>query len=65
MVLEARNLNELTSPEAALAPMPTLREIFSGFLDLGLISFGGALPLASHLQSGTSSVSGLFISASA
>ncbi|MBB5447589.1 chromate transporter [Paraburkholderia sp. WSM4177] len=40
--------NELSSPEAALAlaPTPTLREIFGGFLGLGLISFGGALPLA-------------------
>ncbi|WP_233837138.1 chromate transporter [Paraburkholderia sp. ZP32-5] len=38
--------NELTSPESALAPTPTLREIFGGFLSLGLISFGGALPLA-------------------
>jgi chromate transporter len=38
--------NELTSPESRLAPTPTLREIFGGFLGLGLISFGGALPLA-------------------
>jgi chromate transporter len=38
--------NTLTSPESALAPAPTLREIFGGFLGLGLISFGGALPLA-------------------
>lgn len=38
--------HELTSPEAALAPTPTSREIFGGFLGLGLISFGGALPLA-------------------
>jgi chromate transporter len=38
--------NELTSSEPALAPTPTLREIFGGFLGLGLISFGGALPLA-------------------
>jgi chromate transporter len=29
-----------------LAPPPTAFEIFSGFLGLGLISFGGALPLA-------------------
>ncbi|ADG19201.1 hypothetical protein [Paraburkholderia atlantica] len=29
--------NELASPEAALAPTPTLREIFGGFLGLGLI----------------------------
>jgi chromate transporter len=36
--------HDLTSP--ALAPTPTLREIFGGFLGLGLISFGGALPLA-------------------
>jgi chromate transporter len=28
------------------APAPTTREIFMGFLGLGLISFGGALPLA-------------------
>jgi chromate transporter len=29
-----------------LAPAPTTREIFMGFLGLGLTSFGGALPLA-------------------
>ncbi len=29
-----------------LAPAPTSREIFMGFLGLGLTSFGGALPLA-------------------
>src|ERR1700749_1528175 len=28
------------------APAPTTREIFMGFLGLGLTSFGGALPLA-------------------
>ncbi|MBP0592124.1 chromate transporter [Paraburkholderia sp. LEh10] len=28
------------------APLPTTREIFMGFLGLGLTSFGGALPLA-------------------
>lgn len=28
------------------APKPTLRQIFGGFLGLGLTSFGGALPLA-------------------
>ncbi len=38
--------HDLTSTEAVLAPAPTLREIFGGFLGLGLISFGGALPLA-------------------
>ncbi|MFM0279043.1 chromate transporter [Paraburkholderia sediminicola] len=38
--------HNLTSTDAALAPVPTLREIFGGFLGLGLISFGGALPLA-------------------
>jgi chromate transporter len=38
--------HDLSSTEAALAPAPTLREIFGGFLGLGLISFGGALPLA-------------------
>ncbi|MDT8839902.1 chromate transporter [Paraburkholderia fungorum] len=38
--------HELTSAEMDLAPTPTLREIFGGFLGLGLISFGGALPLA-------------------
>jgi chromate transporter len=37
---------DLTSSEPALAPTPTLRQIFGGFLGLGLISFGGALPLA-------------------
>ena len=38
--------HDLTSITADRAPTPTLREIFSGFLGLGLISFGGALPLA-------------------
>ncbi|MFM0592060.1 MULTISPECIES: chromate transporter [Paraburkholderia] len=38
--------HDLTSSETGLAPTPTLREIFGGFLGLGLISFGGALPLA-------------------
>jgi chromate transporter len=32
--------------EADLAPTPTVGEIFTGFLRLGLSSFGGALPLA-------------------
>ena len=32
--------------DAALAPPPSVREIFAGFLGLGLMSFGGALPLA-------------------
>ena len=36
----------LTSLDSAEARKPTLREIFGGFLGLGLISFGGALPLA-------------------
>lgn len=35
-----------TSSEPALARPPTVWEIFGGFLGLGLISFGGALPLA-------------------
>jgi len=38
--------HNLTSLDSAAEPRPTLREIFSGFLGLGLISFGGALPLA-------------------
>ncbi|MBT2794613.1 chromate transporter [Paraburkholderia strydomiana] len=38
--------HNLTSLDSAAGPRPTLREIFSGFLGLGLISFGGALPLA-------------------
>jgi chromate transporter len=37
---------ELPPSDPGLAPTPTLREIFGGFLGLGLISFGGALPLA-------------------
>lgn len=37
---------DLSSAEADLAPPPTVSEIFGGFLGLGLISFGGALPLA-------------------
>ena len=37
---------DLTTAEADLAAPPTAVEIFSGFLGLGLISFGGALPLA-------------------
>lgn len=32
--------------ETGLAPPPSVSEIFLGFLGLGLISFGGALPLA-------------------
>jgi len=35
-----------TRADDGLAPPPTVSEIFSGFLGLGLISFGGALPLA-------------------
>lgn len=38
--------HNLTSLDSATGPKPTVREIFSGFLGLGLISFGGALPLA-------------------
>ncbi|CAH2896201.1 MAG: Chromate transport protein ChrA [uncultured Paraburkholderia sp.] len=38
--------HNLTSLDSAEARKPTLREIFGGFLGLGLISFGGALPLA-------------------
>jgi chromate transporter len=38
--------HNLSSSDSVLAPTPTLREIFGGFLGLGLISFGGALPLA-------------------
>ncbi|CAB3659051.1 hypothetical protein LMG24238_01565 [Paraburkholderia sediminicola] len=41
--------HELTSATADGAPKPTLREIFGGFLGLGLISFGGALPLARRI----------------
>ena len=36
----------LTSTDASPASPPTVGGIFSGFLGLGLISFGGALPLA-------------------
>ena len=36
----------LSSADAGLAAPPTVSEIFGGFLGLGLISFGGALPLA-------------------
>jgi len=35
-----------TGADAGLAPPPSVTEIFGGFLGLGLISFGGALPLA-------------------
>jgi chromate transporter len=43
----ADNMDQnLSAAEAGLAPPPTVSEIFSGFLGLGLISFGGALPLA-------------------
>jgi chromate transporter len=43
----ADNMDQnLSAAEAGLAPPPTVTEIFSGFLGLGLISFGGALPLA-------------------
>ena len=37
---------DLNTAEAGLAAPPSVREIFSGFLGLGMISFGGALPLA-------------------
>lgn len=37
---------DLNAAEAGLAAPPTVSEIFSGFLGLGLTSFGGALPLA-------------------
>lgn len=36
----------LTSSETGLSEPPGVVDIFSGFLGLGLISFGGALPLA-------------------
>jgi chromate transporter len=43
----AHNMDQnLTPAQASLASTPTVGEIFSGFLGLGLISFGGALPLA-------------------
>ena len=47
----AENMDSnLSSPQAGadavLAPPPSVSEIFSGFLGLGMISFGGALPLA-------------------
>jgi chromate transporter len=47
----ARNMNSnltsaQTGADAGLAPPPSVIEIFGGFLGLGLISFGGALPLA-------------------
>jgi chromate transporter len=47
----ARNMNSnltsaQTGADAGLAPPPSVTEIFGGFLGLGLISFGGALPLA-------------------
>src|SRR3984957_7058022 len=43
----AHTMNQnLTSANAGPASPPTVGEIFSGFLGLGLISFGGALPLA-------------------
>ena len=43
----AHTMNQnLTSTDANPASPPTVGEIFSGFLGLGLISFGGALPLA-------------------
>lgn len=37
---------KLNASETGLAAPPSVSEIFSGFLALGLISFGGALPLA-------------------
>jgi chromate transporter len=43
----AHTMNQnLTSADAGTASPPTVGEIFGGFLGLGLISFGGALPLA-------------------
>jgi chromate transporter len=47
MYSQAHNMNQnLTSSETGLSEPPGVVEIFSGFLGLGLISFGGALPLA-------------------
>jgi chromate transporter len=43
----AHTMNQnLASADAGTASPPTVGEIFGGFLGLGLISFGGALPLA-------------------
>ncbi len=39
----------LASDSAASAPVPTVRALFTGFLVLGLIGFGGVLPLARRM----------------
>ena len=44
--MNAPSSQPLSQPTAHLAPTPTTRELFLGFLGLGLTSFGGALPLA-------------------
>ena len=38
-----------TGADAGLAPPPSIGEIFRGFLVLGLIAFGGVLPLARRM----------------
>ncbi|GAB3627307.1 chromate transporter [Pandoraea terrae] len=38
-----------TVHDAATAPAPTSRELFLGFLGLGMTAFGGALPLARRM----------------
>lgn len=35
--------------DATIAPTPTVRELFLGFLGLGMTAFGGALPLARRM----------------
>src|SRR5277367_1459761 len=39
----------LAADSAAIAPVPTVRALFTGFLVLGMIGFGGVLPLARRM----------------
>jgi len=41
--------NPAGSADALLAPPPTVKQLFFGFLGLGLTAFGGALPLAHRM----------------
>ena len=43
-------MTDLAISSEAEAPPPSVGEIFLGFLHLGLIGFGGVLPLAHHMM---------------
>jgi chromate transporter len=43
-------MTDVTASSEAERPPPSVGEIFLGFLHLGLIGFGGVLPLAHHMM---------------